>query len=37
VPIYNTIGGFAGKMGKSDGPDFNGPAWFTEGIKGVYE
>jgi len=37
VPIYDTLGGFAEKMGNSDGPDFNGPVWFTEGIKGVYE
>ena len=37
APIYDTVGGFAGRVDGGDGPDFNGPAWFTEGIKGVYE
>jgi hypothetical protein len=36
-PVYDTIGGFAGGItGKSDGPEYVGPAWFTEGMKDVY-
>ncbi len=36
--IYDTIGGFAGGeiRGKMEGPDYAGPAWFTEGMKDVY-
>ena len=37
TPTYDTVGGFAGRVGREGGPDFNGPSWFTEGIKGVYE
>lgn len=34
---YVSYGGFARmEKGKSDGPDYIGPNWFTEGIKGVY-
>lgn len=36
-PVYDTIGGFAGgTKGKTDGPEYVGPAWFTEGMKDVY-
>ena len=36
-PVYDTIGGFAGGIkGKMDGPEYVGPAWFTEGMKDVY-
>jgi len=36
-PVYDTIGGFAGGVkGKTDGPEYVGPAWFTEGMKDVY-
>ena len=35
--VYNTVGGFAGGVaGKSEGPQYVGPAWFTEGMKDVY-
>ena len=35
--VYDTIGGFAkGTKGKTDGPEYVGPAWFTEGMKDVY-
>ena len=35
--VYDTIGGFAGGIkGKIDGPEYVGPAWFTEGMKDVY-
>ena len=35
--VYDTIGGFAGGIaGKSEGPQYVGPAWFTEGMKDVY-
>jgi hypothetical protein len=34
---YNPVGGFAkGAKGKTDGPEYVGPAWFTEGIRDVY-
>ena len=33
---YEATGGFAEKYSKYDGPDFIGPAWFTEGMKDVY-
>jgi hypothetical protein len=34
---YVSYGGFARmEKGKADGPDYIGPNWFTEGIKGVY-
>ena len=36
-PVYDTIGGFAGGIkGKTDGPEYVGPAWFTEGMRDVY-
>ena len=37
-PVYDTIGGFAkgGARGKMDGPQYVGPAWFTEGMRDVY-
>tara|TARA_R110000824_G_scaffold44202_3_gene128697 strand:+ start:8219 stop:10186 length:1968 start_codon:yes stop_codon:yes gene_type:complete len=35
--VYDTIGGFAGGvMGKTDGPEYVGPSWFTEGMRDVY-
>ena len=35
--VYDTIGGFAGgARGKIDGPEYVGPAWFTEGMRDVY-
>jgi hypothetical protein len=34
--IYESTGGFAERHSKYDGPDFIGPAWFTEGMKDVY-
>ena len=35
--VYDTIGGFAGGVkGKMDGPEYVGPAWFTEGMRDVY-
>jgi hypothetical protein len=34
---YVSYGGFAStETGKSDGPDFSGPLWFTEAMKNVY-
>jgi hypothetical protein len=33
---YESIGGFAGMSKGNSGPDFVGPAWFTEGMKDVY-
>ena len=33
---YNSVGDFAGMSKKLKGPDFIGPAWFTEGMKDVY-
>ncbi len=34
---YETYGGFANTESKSDsGPEYMGPAWFTEGMKDVY-
>ena len=33
---YESIGGFAGVSKGGSGPDFVGPAWFTEGMKDVY-
>ena len=36
-PVYDTIGGFAGGIkGDMSGPEYVGPAWFTEGMKDVY-
>ena len=36
-PVYDTVGGFAkGMRGSMDGPEYVGPAWFTEGMKDVY-
>ena len=36
-PIYDTVGGFAkGMRGGMNGPEYVGPAWFTEGMKDVY-
>ena len=36
-PVYDTIGGFAGGLkGDMKGPEYVGPAWFTEGMKDVY-
>ena len=36
-PVYDTIGGFVGGLkGDMSGPDYAGPAWFTEGMKDVY-
>ena len=36
-PIYDTVGGFAkGMKGGMNGPEYVGPAWFTEGMKDVY-
>jgi hypothetical protein len=35
--VYDTIGGFAGGvLGKTEGPEYVGPSWFTEGMKDVY-
>ena len=37
VTVYDTIGGFVGGLkGDMSGPDYAGPAWFTEGMKDVY-
>ena len=33
---YQSVGDFAGASKKLKGPDFIGPAWFTEGMKDVY-
>jgi hypothetical protein len=33
---YNPTGGFAERSKNQDGPDYIGPAWFTEGMKDVY-
>ena len=33
---YRSIGGFAGGGNAEDGPEYVGPAWFTEGIRDVY-
>ena len=35
---YVSYGGFASvdTSKNHDGPDFSGPSWFTEGIKGAY-
>jgi hypothetical protein len=36
-PAYNPVGGFAkGAKGGTDGPEYVGPAWFTEGMRDVY-
>tara|TARA_R110002110_G_scaffold116900_2_gene288874 strand:- start:884 stop:2860 length:1977 start_codon:yes stop_codon:yes gene_type:complete len=35
--VYDTIGGFAGGIkGKTEGPEYVGPSWFTEGMRDVY-
>ena len=35
--VYDTVGGFAkGMKGGMNGPEYVGPAWFTEGMKDVY-
>ena len=37
-PAYDTVGGFATLIKKpSDGPDFIGPSWFTEAVRGIYD
>jgi len=33
---YRSVGGFAGSVGPEDGPEYVGPAWFTEGMRDVY-
>ena len=33
---YRSVGGFAGSVGSEDGPEYVGPAWFTEGMRDVY-
>lgn len=36
-PDYESFGGFVGgKQRNTDGPDYIGPSWFTEGMKGLY-
>ena len=36
-PPYEIVGGFATGTPKGDGgPEFSGPAWFTEGMRDVY-
>jgi len=33
---YESVGGFANSVKSGDGPDYIGPAWFTEGMHDVY-
>ena len=35
-PAHEFTGGFAVRGDSLDGPDFIGPAWFTEGMKDIY-
>jgi len=35
-PTHEFTGGFAARGDSLDGPDFIGPAWFTEGMKDIY-
>ena len=36
IPEYNACGGFSNAVPKVDGKMYNGPAWFTDYIEGVY-
>lgn len=37
-PPFEHLGGFATHIkSDEDGPDFVGPAWFTENIRGIYD
>ena len=35
-PAHEFTGGFAARGDSLGGPDFIGPAWFTEGMKDIY-
>ena len=35
-PAHEFTGGFAARGDSLDGPDFIGPAWFTEGMRDIY-